>query len=611
MKEIDISTLEHTVYDVVIVGAGVAGAIVAKELANAGRKVLVMEAGKSGDLSIEGYHDSLVTFYKQVIKNNNSPYTHNPNADSPQANEVTKYKPGPPNVNGYFVHNGPISTDSTYLRSTGGSTMHWQACAFRMLPDDFKSQTLYGQGKDWPITYDQLEPYYRKAEFELGVSGDVESQNFHGLKFEPGYVFPMNEIPPSYLDKIVAKGVNGMKVESDGESFTLKMRTTPQARNGVPNKNYDGGKGYIPTRATSSHQVDYGQRCQGNANCTPICPVQAKYDARRTLFSIDKTGQIDFIGQTVASRVEVDTATGRVSCIHFKNYKEANSPQYTEGKVKGRIFVLATNAVENPKLMLASELPGTSKLMGKNLMDHTYFLNWGLLPEPAGTMRGPQATSGFDELRNGNFRKHRAAFRAEIQNLGWGWATGSPYTDLTEFVDMKNMFGKELKKGMINRVSNQLLFTYMIEQLPEESNQVTIDPNYKDAIGNYKPVLTYGISDYTRASVAFARELSKEMFQRLGAQDFTKFNETDFGYLTYKGQGYSCFGGNHFAGTHIMGTNKNNSVVDYRQKSWDHDNLYLVGCGSSVSISTSNPTLTLAAVAFLSAESIINDLKKA
>lgn len=147
MKEIDISTLEHTVYDVVIVGAGVAGAIVAKELANAGRKVLVMEAGKSGDLSIEGYHDSLMTFYKQAIKNNNSPYTHNPNADSPQANEVTKYKPGTPNVNGYFVHNGPISTDSTYLRSTGGSTIHWQACAFRMFPDDFKSRRFIDLNK--------------------------------------------------------------------------------------------------------------------------------------------------------------------------------------------------------------------------------------------------------------------------------------------------------------------------------------------------------------------------------------------------------------------------------------------------------------------------------
>jgi choline dehydrogenase-like flavoprotein len=609
MKEIDISVLQHTVYDVVIVGAGVAGAIVAKELANAGHKVLVMEAGMGSDLTIEGYQDSLTRFYKQTVKNNNSPYIHNPNADSPQATDVKKYQPGGSNSNGYFLHNGPVSTDSTYLRSTGGSTMHWQACTPRMIPDDFRSQTKFGQGKDWPITYDQLEPYYRKAEFEMGVSGDAQEQDFHEIKFGPGYLYPMKKIPPSYLDQVVAKGVNGMKVEQDNETFTLKMRSTPQARNGVPNKEYDGGKGYQPSQVSSNHQVDFGQRCQGNANCTPICPVQAKYDARRTLLTIAKGDNVDFISQTVASQVEIDPGTGRVTGIHYKNYKDPKSSEYTEGKVTGKIFVLATNAIENPKLMLASGLTGSSKLMGKNLMDHVYFLTWALLPEPAGTMRGPHATSGIDDLRSGNFRKHRAAFRAEVQNLGWGWATGSPFTDLTELVDSKNMFGKELRKGLLNRISNQLLFSFMIDQLPEEANSVTIDPNYKDALGNYRPVLNYSISDYTMAGVAYAREFSKEVFERLGAQDYTQYNETDFGYLTYQGQGYSCMGGNHFSGTHIMGTSKNNSVVDARQRSWDHENLYLVGSGSSVSINTSNPTLTLAAVCFMTTESIIKDLQ--
>ena len=609
MKEITIDVLQQSTYDVVIVGAGVAGAIVAKELANKGHKILVMEAGMGGDLTVEGYQNSLKNYYKQFNKNNNSPYTHNPNADSPQATDVRKFQPGGANANGYFVHNGPVSTDSTYLRSTGGSTMHWQGCTPRMLPDDFKIQTKYGQGKDWPVTYEEIEPYYAKAEFEMGVCGNVEEQNFHGLMFQPGYVFPMKEIPPSYLDKVVAKKLNGMKVESDGEVFNLKMRSTPQARNGVPNKDYDGGKGYIPVKVNGDHEVEFGQRCQGNANCTPICPVQAKYDARRTLLTIIHEGQVDFIAQTVASKVEIDTASGRVNSIHFKNYKDPNSSEYTEGVVKGRIYVLATNAVENPKLMLASGLTGSANLMGKNMMDHIYFLNWALLPEPAGTMRGPHATSGIDDLRNGNFRRHRAAFRHEIQNLGWGWATGSPFTDLNELVDVKNMFGKELKKGLHNRISNQLLFSYMIEQLPEEGNSITIDPKYKDAIGNYRPVLNFSVSDYTMAGVAYARELSREMFQRLGAEDFTQFNETDFGYLTYQGQGYSIVGGNHFAGTHIMGTSKNNSVVNTHQQSWDYKNLYLIGCGSSVSIGSSNPTLTMAALTFMAAESIINDLK--
>lgn len=610
MKEITIDQLQHNTYDVVIVGAGVSGAIVAKELANTGHKVLIMEAGLSGDLSIGGYQDSLNRYYKQIIKNNNSPYRNNPNADSPHLNKINKYQPSGTNDNGYFASNGPFTTDTNYMRSVGGSTMHWMACTPRMLPDDFATQSKFGQGKDWPITYDQLEPYYQKAEFELGVSGDVAEMDFHNIKFAPDYVYPMEKMPASYLDQIVSKGLNGMKVNFDNEEFTLKMRSTPQARNGVPNAQYDGGKGYVPHKVSGSHQVNFGQRCQGNANCIPICPVQAKYDARRTLLTIAHGDNVDFIAQTVASKVEIDTASGKVTAIHYKHYTDPDSPTFIEGIVSGRIFVLATNAVENPKLMLASGLNSSSNLMGKNFMDHVYFLTWALLPETAGTMRGPHSTSSIDDLRSGSFRKHRAAYRIEIQNLGWGWATGSPFTDLTELVENKNLFGNALRKGLRDRISNQLLVSFMIDQLPDERNMITIDPAFKDAIGNYRPVLNYGISDYSMAGVASARELSKELFERLGAEDHSNYNESDFGYFTYQGQGYSIVGGNHFSGTHIMGSHKMDSVVNYQQRSWDHENLYLVGSGSSVSINTSNPTLTLSALAFIAAESIINDLQK-
>lgn len=610
MNEISIEQLQNNSYDVVIVGAGVSGAIVAKELANNGLKILIMEAGLAADLTVDGYQKSLNRYFKQIIKSNNSPYQNNPNADSPHLSKINKYQSPGTNDNGYFANNGPFTTDTNYMRSVGGSTMHWMACTPRMLPDDFATQSLFGQGRDWPITYEQLEPYYRKAEFELGVSGDVEEQDFHNIKFAPGYVYPHEKMPASYLDQVVSKGLDGMKVNFEDEQFTLKMRSTPQARNGVPNPKYDGGKGYVPHIVSGRHQVNFGQRCQGNANCIPICPVQAKYDARRTLLTIAKEDHVDFIAQTVASKVAIDTATGNVTAIHYKHYKDPDIPEYTEGTVTGKIFVLATNAVENPKLMLASGLNSTSNLMGKNFMDHVYFLTWALLPEAAGTMRGPQSTSGIDDLRSGKFRKNRAAYRVEIQNMGWGWATGSPFTDLIDLVENKNLFGPALRKGIRDRISNQLLVSFMVDQLPDENNSISIDPNFKDVMGNYRPVLNYGISEYSMAGVASARELSKEIFQRLGAQDCTEYHETDFGYFTYKGQGYSIVGGNHFSGTHIMGSSKLNSVVNYQQRCWDHQNLYMIGSGSSVSINTSNPTLTLSALAFMAAESIMDDLKK-
>ena len=141
----------------------------------------------------------------------------------------------------------------------------------------------------------------------------------------------------------------------------------------------------------------------------------------------------------------------------------------------------------------------------------------------------------------------------------------------------------------------------MIEVLPSESNRVTVDASYKDQLGNMRPVISYTMPEYTLRGVAYARQLSRRIYQRLGAADHTLYDPTDYGYVTYEGQGYVIRGGNHLAGTHIMGTSPASSVVDSHQRSWDHENLYLVGGGSMPSIGTSNITLTIAALCFRSA----------
>jgi len=128
-------------------------------------------------------------------------------------------------------------------------------------------------------------------------------------------------------------------------------------------------------------------------------------------------------------------------------------------------------------------------------------------------------------------------------------------------------------------------------------------------LGNLRPVVTYQIPDYSMNGIEYARQLSKQIFQRLGAEDHTAYDPLDYGYVNYNGNGYAIRGGNHIAGTHIMGTNRNNSVVNSYQKSWDHENLYLVGAGSMPTIGTSNTTLTLAALCFRTVESIMKDLR--
>jgi len=253
-------------------------------------------------------------------------------------------------------------------------------------------------------------------------------------------------------------------------------------------------------------------------------------------------------------------------------------------------------------------LRSTSGLVGRNLMDHAYLLSWALMPEVCGTMRGTTCTGGIVDLRGGPFRKHQAAFAVDIHNDGWGWAVGSPYSDLEELVDQHNQFGGDLRRGVIDRISRQLLLAFMIEVMPSESNRVNVDPAYTDRLGNMRPMVSFSLPEYTMRGAASAREFAKTVFARLGAADHTHYDPGDYGYVTYEGEGYAIRGGNHLAGTHVMGRDKNSSVVDTHQRSWDHDNLYLVGGGSMPSIGTSNVTLTLAALCFRSARAMLKHL---
>lgn len=593
---VDLETVSNTFYDVVIVGSGIAGAIVAKELSEQGKSVLILEAGQSKDLTLEGFQSYIDTFYSAAEKNANAPYPKNLNALSPTDDDA------------YFVEKGPMRLSGSYTRVPGGTTMHWEGKTIRMLPDDFELRTKYGQGLDWPISYYDLMPYYNKAEYEIGVSGDKDEQEALGVPFDEGYVFPMEAMPPSYLDQKVMEKVKGTKVKLDDEEYELNFAGFPQGRNGIPNPKYDRGNSFVPDGVSSIHPVQYGERCQGNANCVPLCPAQAKYDARRTLTKAFQTGRVHLLCQAVAFKVEIEPEKGRVTAIHYKRYEEPKNPTHKVGIAKGKLFVLAANAVENARLMLASDLPNENGLIGRNLMDHPFTLAWALMPEVTGTMRGPLATTGIATFRKGNFRHKQSAFAADIHNDGWGWATGSPYSEVTDAIDNKNKYGQELRNTLVNRISRQLLLAFMCELLPEPSNRVTIDANYKDQLDNYRPVINFNIPDYSIRTLAYTRKLSRVIFQRLGAEDYTHYDRSDPAYFEFEGEGYFYKGGNHFSGTHIMGTNDKNSVVNSQLRSWTHENLFLVGSGSMPTIGSSNTSLTIAALSFMASEQMLKDL---
>ena len=600
-------------YDVVIIGAGITGALVAKTLTDKGGdkalRVLILEAGQDTGKTVEGYRSYLKRFYEQVAKVPNSPYPENKNAPS---SNVLNFKniSTAPDADGYLVQYGPIPFLSDYERALGGTTLHWMGTCLRMLPNDFKMKSRYGVAVDWPIDYQDLRIYYEHAEREMGVSANVEDQIYPNMGdeyFGNGYQYPMHKIPQSFLDRYLDEHIRGMKVavKSQTEKVEVSVQSTPQGRNSTPNPDYNNGKGYTPVGMVGDPET--GQRCEGNSSCVPICPVQAKYNAIKTLNAIPKH-KLDVLPQSVASKILISPDSGRVSGIEYKQYADINSTDHKTKIVRGKVYVLAAHAIENAKLLLASNVANSSDQVGRNLGDNLGMITWGLLPQNIGSYRGPSSSSGIPSFRDGACRRVQAAFRVEIGNWGWLWPANAPISSVDQFVDKNFLFGKSLRQRLAGELPRQFRIAWEAEVLPNSNNRVTIQDNYRDALGNYRPVIHYDVPTYTRAGLAQAKEINNQLFQRLGIEDFTEYKETDPGYYTYENAGYTVNGTGHVVGTHRMGSSRNNSVVNKRQQCWDHENLYLVGCGNMTTTGTSNPTLTAAALAIWAADNILEDL---
>ena len=589
-------------YDVVIVGAGVNGALIAKRLTHAGLRVLVLEAGPATAWSFDGYTAHLNHFFEAPGKNPESAWPPAGNAPQPDTADMRS-------GDGYFVQLGPDKYGSSYTRLLGGSTLHWLGVCLRMLPEDFELRTRYGVGRDWPVGYADLEPYYREAEWEIGVSADVADQSHLGVEFAGGYDYPMRALPPSYSDQVLAAAVDGMKVSLGGQSFALRVRSYPAGRNSIPRDGYQPAGAVDERGAGQALARDLGQRCAGNTACTPICPIQAKYNAQKSLAQADQDN-LTVIAQAVAAKVVVDPVSGAVQGIEYQLYEDPGSPRHERRTARARAYVLAAHAVENAKLMLASGLGGGSPV-GQGLMDHPALYAWGLSPIPVGAYRGPLSTAGIDDLRGGAFRTQHAAFRFDIGNDGWRATTGAPDSTVAAAVTGQGLYGARLRGYLEETLPRHVRFSLAVEQLPSPANRVTIDPRYTDPLGNPRPVISYHIDDYTLAGMAAATGVAQQGFSQAGIEDRTDpASAAWFPSVAYDGQVFHYHGMGHFAGTHAMGGSAADSVVDADQRSWAHRNLFVVGSGSFPTMGTSNPTLTMAALSLRTAGRMIEELTR-
>ncbi len=526
--------------DILIIGTGVAGAIAGAKLAAQGLTVAFLESGKRIDR-----YEAVERFWNAKIKVPESAYPNDPEAAHPLTHRIEDF----------YQQQGPELFKSTYIKVLGGTTWHWLGTTLRNLPSDFKLKSLYGQGVDWPISYDDLEPFYLAAENEIRVAGNSNED----LGSPRSGDFPMPQIPMTYLDKHFASALDGTPYQ---------VSSTPQGRNSV----------YRQERP----------ECCGNNSCIPICPIQAKYDATVHVALAESAGA-QVHSETTATRLNVGS-DGSISSVDFQRADGST------GTASGKVVIVAAHAVETPRLLLNSTqenapngVANSSDQVGRNLMDHPTRLSWAEAAEPVFPYRGPLSTSGIENLRDGDFRQERGAFRIEIGNDGHSWPTGAPTTTAAALA-AQGLRGEELDAALKDAASRQIRLASLVEQSPDAENRITLDPEKRDANGVPLPRIHYDFDDYTRNGLEAAEKAHDEVFKALGARNIQHSPDIQ--------------GAGHIIGTVRMGADASSAVVDSDLRSFDHPNLFLLGSGTFPTSATANPTLTIAALALRSVNAI-------
>jgi len=555
-----------TKHDVVVIGSGVAGALIAWKLAESKHNVLLLDAGEKRLDKAD--RATFVKLFAEATNRNktpsqpyvdadNSKFAHSPdNPDFALADAANKL---------YYRQVGPDLFKSQYQRLVGGSTWAWRGNTPRYIPSDFKLKTLYGVGVDWPISYDDLEPWYCDAEDALGVAGNEKEWNgiFGAYRSRK---FPMPNIAQAYGDQQLKKKLKGLKIDG----MEVKIFALPQARN---SQKYDGRPA-----------------CEGNSNCIPLCPIHAKYDATAHVKKAIALG-VKLIEHAVVTDLKLD-ASGNVSEVVYKTWPDGRT-----ASAKAKIFVLAAHAIETAKILLNSNggngIANSSDQIGRNLMDHLGGEGAAIMPFQAFPFRGPQSTSCIESFRDHPFRKQFCAFRLTIGNDGWG-RTKHPFDTLKDLTD-RQLFGRELREELNRIVTRQMRIAYSTEQLPDPNNRVSLADEIDD-FGIRKPKIAYKVDDYSRKAMEYIQKIIKRIFTRIGAKE----NEWEFSDL--KAKFYS--GSGHIMGTAQMGTDPATSVVDADCRSHDHKNLYIAGSAVFPTGSCVNPTITVAALALRTAQAV-------
>jgi choline dehydrogenase-like flavoprotein len=451
--------------DVVIVGSGVAGALCAYRLAQAGLSVLILEAGPrlQREAIVQGFQAS-------------------PYLDLSAGYPNPDWAPRPDwghAADAYIEQTGPVVNRMEYLRVVGGTTWHWSGSALRLRPADFRLHSRYGVGVDWPLAYDDLEPDYAAAERELGVAGDPAAD----AALPRSSAFPLPPVPASYAEQWISE-----RLRPSGLHFTAR----PSARNTRP---YDGRS-----------------QCQGFGTCSPICPSGAQYSA---MVHVDKAERL---GVRVLDNCRVDRlhtdAQGHIRGVSFAR------PDGSTGDACGKLFALAANGIETPHLLLMSAsdaypdgLANRSGQVGRNYMDHPGLFMQMTLPEAVASGRGPVTTRQCLTFCEGDFRRSHAAWLMDTNNT-------VDFHGLTQQALAEGLRPPVLDETLRQRIRHRYQLDAHMEQLPNASNRITLDWTRRDRAGQPALRLHYAFGAYEHAGFRQISKTFNTMAQTLGAHQF-------------------------------------------------------------------------------------------
>ena len=549
MKQAQILANGDAHADVVIVGTGVVGALIADQLAGAGHAVLMLDAGPriQRAQAVENWRN--MPFANRAGSDFQSLYPQSPMAPAPL------YWP----PNDYVGLSGPDGKgfQQGYLKVVGGTTWHWAASCWRHLPVDLRMRSTYGVGRDWPISYDELEPYYCRAEEEMGVAGPNDpSRQSPSERSKP---YPMDEVPWAYGDQRFAAVVN------------------PHGYRSVP---IPQGRSIRPWRGRPT--------CCGNNNCQPICPIGAMYNGIHHVQSAEAKGA-KVLAEAVVYRLDTD-AQNRITAVHWYD------KHHVSHQARARHVVLACNSLETPRLLLLAAnaqnpngIANRSDQVGRNMMDHSGFHCTFLAKEPLWLGRGPAQSSCLVGPRDGAFRSRYSSNKIILNNI-------SRVTAATQQALQLGLVGPALDAEIRRRAIHGVDLSISLEPLPEAHNRVTLSATRKDPHGLPCPDVHYDVGDYVRQGAEASHAQLKHIGSLFGAEEF---------HITT-----SLNANNHIMGGTIMGASAKDSVVNGDCRAWDHDNLWLPGGGPMPSASVVNSTLTMAALGIKSADAIVKALAK-